>query len=91
MNIKKLLYAENTVKIVEKKYQVYKGAQEPPLVFGQALVKTLKASSAQVSQQRATFECILRCSTWSSRAKVFFLVLSLMPILLGTSPPALLG
>lgn len=53
--------AENTVKIMEKKLSVYKGAQEPPLVFGQALVKILKASSAQFSQHWATFKCILRC------------------------------
>lgn len=56
--------AENTVKIMEK-LSAYKGAQEPPLVFGQALVKILKASSAQFSQPWATFKCILR---WLSSA-----------------------
>lgn len=50
---------ENTVKIAEKKLSVYKGTQEPPLVFGQALVKILKAPSAQLSQHWATSECIL--------------------------------
>lgn len=74
---------------------MYKGAQEPLLVLGQALVKVLKASSAQLSQHWATFKCILRClssaALGEAEQRLFFLALSLMPILLGTSPPALLG
>lgn len=47
---KNCFIAGKPVKIMGKKLSAYEGAQEPPLVFGQALVKILKASSAQLGQ-----------------------------------------
>lgn len=58
---KKLLYGWNLSKTNGKKLAVYKGVKEPPLVFGLALIKTLKSASAQPSQHWATFKLTWRC------------------------------